>query len=65
MECPICKNRIGFNCGTCIDCGYNFSDDSFKFIRVDTEILQYIISPHILNELIDEHLKSYKRFNRS
>lgn len=26
MECPICKNKLGFNCGTCIECGYNYGN---------------------------------------
>ena len=34
MECPICKNRIGFNCGTCIECGYNYLSNKFDFIKV-------------------------------
>ena len=34
MECPICKNKLGFNCGTCIECGYNYLNGKFEHIRV-------------------------------
>lgn len=26
MECPICKNKVGFAFGTCIKCSYNNLD---------------------------------------
>ena len=43
MECPICKNTIGFNCGTCIECGYNYLKHDFEFIKVNVDVLEKII----------------------
>ena len=56
MECPICKNKYGFVCGTCIDCGYNHIDHEFEFIKVSTEVLKHIVSPEIFERLVAEHL---------
>lgn len=61
MECPICKNRMGFVCGTCIECGYNHDDHTYHFIEVSTEILEQIISPEMFWYLIAEHEESKKR----
>ena len=61
MECPICKNRIGFICGTCIECGYNHYDHTYNFITVRTEILEQIIPPEIFDYLVSEHEKFKKR----
>lgn len=30
--CPHCRNRTGFVFGTCIECGFNYLDQSFHFI---------------------------------
>lgn len=40
MECPICKNKLGFNCGTCIECGYNYLNGKFEHIRVYVDDLK-------------------------
>ena len=60
MECPICKNRIGFNCGTCIECGYNYLSNKFDFIKVYVSDLEKYLPEDICNLLVDEHEK-YKR----
>lgn len=58
MECPICKNMMGFVCGTCVECGYNHIDHTYHFIKVSTEILEQIVSPGIFEYLVYE----YERF---
>lgn len=60
MECPVCKNRIGFNCGTCIECGYNYLSNKFDFIKVYVSDLEKYLPEDICNSLIKEHEK-YKR----
>lgn len=62
-RCPICKNTMGFVCGTCIDCGYNQIDHTFHFIEVSTEVLEQIVSPAMFDFLVAEHEKSKKRTN--
>ena len=57
MECPICKNKIGFNCGTCIECGYNYLKHDFEFIKVNVDILENIVPENILEELLYQHQK--------
>ena len=61
MECPICKNKIGFVCGTCIDCGYNQLNHAYDFIEVSTEILEQIVSPEMFDYLVAEHERFKKR----
>lgn len=63
MECPICKNKLGFNCGTCIECGYNYLNGKFEHIRVYVDDLKNIVPLDILEELIEEHKKFKKRWN--
>lgn len=63
MECPICKNKLGFNCGTCIECGYNYLNGKFEHIRVYVDDLTNIVPLDILEELIEEHKKFKKRWN--
>lgn len=60
MECPICKNRIGFNCGTCIECGYNYLSNKFDFIKVYVSDLERYLPKDVCDSLVDEHEK-YKR----
>lgn len=57
MECPICKNKQGFACGTCIDCGYNHISNTYEFIEVRTDTLKQIVSPEVYNWLVAEHEK--------
>jgi hypothetical protein len=57
MECPICKNNRGFACGTCIECGYNYLDNTYHFIEVRTELLERLVSPEIFKYLVSEHNK--------
>lgn len=59
MECPICKNTLGFNCGTCIECGYNYLNGKFEHIRVYVDDLKNIVPLDILEELIEEHKRLY------
>lgn len=61
MECPICKNTIGFVCGTCIQCGYNHLSHKFDWIEVNTDILREIVPEHIFYALIMTHEKYNKR----
>lgn len=60
MECPICKNRIGFVCGTCIECGYNHIDHEYGFITVSTIILKNLVSPDMFEYLVEEHERCKK-----
>lgn len=57
MECPICKNKIGFNCGTCIECGYNYLSNNFEFIEVSVKVLAQLIPQNICDSLVKEHEK--------
>ena len=57
MECPICKNKYGFVCGTCIDCGYNSIDNEFEFIEIRTELLRQLVSPEMFELLVADHEK--------
>lgn len=62
MECPVCKNRIGFVCGTCIDCGFDQISNEFKWIKVNTKVLKAILSENedLYYRLLEEH-EHYKR----
>lgn len=57
--CPVCKNKVGFAFGTCIECGYNHLDDSFHFIKVhiddlpEGEYKERLIEKHWENVLKD------------
>jgi hypothetical protein len=55
MECPACKNKVGFVFGTCIHCGYNHYDNSYRWIEVDMEVLERYIPPYVLQSLIQRH----------
>ena len=61
MECPICKNTMGFAFGTCIECGYNYNDNTYHFIEVDTETLERIVSPEMFDYLVERHEKFKRR----
>ena len=61
MECPICKNTMGFACGTCVECGYNYHDNTFHVIRVDTKFLKSVVPPEIFDYLVAEHERCKKR----
>ena len=61
MECPVCKNTLGFACGTCIECGFNYIDKSYHFIEVRTEALKRLVSPEIFEYLVTEHEIMKKR----
>lgn len=60
MECPICKNKIGFAFGTCIECGYNQYTNEYDKITVYTEDLKPYVSEEVYNMLIKEHEKRIK-----
>ena len=55
MKCPICKNTMGFVCGTCIRCGYDQLDHKFKYIEVSVDVLEALLPEHVVDRLIDEH----------
>ena len=61
MECPICKNTRGFGCGTCIECGYNYLDNTYHFIEVRTELLKSLVSPEVFEYLVAEYNKWKKK----
>lgn len=61
MTCPICKNTMGFVCGTCCNCGYNYLDRTYHTIEVSTEILEQIVSPEMFEYLVAEHERFKKR----
>lgn len=61
MECPICKNKYGFVSGTCIECGYNYIDNTYHFIEVRTELLERLVSPEVFEYLVAEHDKWKKK----
>lgn len=58
MECPICKNKIGFAFGTCIECGYNHIKGEFSFINVYVSELEKYLPPEVCLSLIESHEKS-------
>lgn len=49
--CPKCNNKYGFAFGTCIDCGYNYLDKTFHWIKVYVKDLHSYSS----NSLINKH----------
>lgn len=64
MECPICKNKIGFAVGTCIQCGYNHLDHSYRTIEINTDILKSLVDEETFNWLLYEHERNYfDRYN--
>lgn len=65
MECPICLNRIGFACGTCIECGFNHLDNTFHRIEVDTEVLKHLVTPEVFAKLVYEHEENKTRTKSS
>lgn len=52
-ECPKCGNKMGFAMGTCIDCGYNYLDNKYSWIKVRVNQLPN----EIRYPLIDRHDK--------
>lgn len=55
MTCPICKNTMGFVCGTCIECGYNSIDHEFHTIQVNVRELKMLLPDEIIDWLIEDH----------
>lgn len=58
--CPICKNKVGFAFGTCIQCGYNHIEEKFSRIEVDMETLEILLDPYMLELLVNKHARKYK-----
>lgn len=58
MKCPICDNMIGFAFGTCVNCGYNYIDHEFKYIKVDTGILKELVPSSVFDFLVAQHEKA-------
>lgn len=63
MECPICKNKIGFVFGTCVECGYNHIDYTYHTIKVNTRVLKTLLSEETFYWLIDEHEKRVRKIS--
>lgn len=61
MTCPICKNRIGFVGGMCIECGYNHLTHKYDWIEVSTDVLREIVPEHIFYALVMTHKDMKKR----
>jgi hypothetical protein len=59
-ECPVCKNKIGFAFGTCIQCGYDHIEEKFSRIEVDMEILERLLDPYTVEYLVRSHENKYK-----
>ena len=59
-ECPVCKNKIGFAFGTCIQCGYDHIEEKFSRIEVDMETLEALLDPYMLDLLVNKHKRKYK-----
>jgi hypothetical protein len=59
-ECPVCKNKIGFAFGTCIQCGYDHIEEKFSRIEVDMETLEALLDPYTLDLLVNKHRRKYK-----
>lgn len=59
-ECPVCKNKIGFAFGTCIQCGYDHIEEKFSRIEVDMETLEALLDPYMLDLLVSKHERKYK-----
>lgn len=57
MTCPICKNTMGFVCGRCIECGYNYLTDEFEQIKVDVKLLEELLPLNVVDFLISEHCR--------
>lgn len=53
--CPVCDNKRGFVFGTCIECGFNYLDASFHYIKVDVDYLPQKLKA----ALIREHASRY------
>jgi hypothetical protein len=60
MECPACKNKVGFAFGTCIRCGYNHYDEKYDRIEVDMEVLERYIPTYVLHSLIERHKQRHQ-----
>jgi len=54
--CPICKNKCGFVCGMCIECGWNYLSSGFDKIEVyvgdlPPELRARLIGTHYNNKI--------------
>lgn len=58
MECSICKNKRGFVFGTCIECGYNYLDNTYHTIEVNTEALKCFVPPDVFDYFVKQHENS-------
>lgn len=61
MNCPICKNKMGFACGRCVECGFNYITGEFEVIKVNVKLLKTLLPQDIVYELIDEHEKAKRQ----
>ena len=53
MTCKKCGNKLGFVMGTCVQCGFNEIDNTYRHITVYVEDLPV----DLRYELIKEHNK--------
>ena len=49
--CPNCQNTMGFTFGTCIECGFNYINNKFEWVKVyvselPVELRDYLIYRH-------------------
>lgn len=65
-KCPVCDNRIGFAFGTCVDCGFNYLDGTFRFIKVDIDYLPMELREALVREHADMYdVKTYSKSRRN
>jgi hypothetical protein len=55
--CPHCQNKLGFVCGMCTDCGYNYITKEFNFVKVYVTDLPARDRAY----LVDKHRKATER----
>jgi predicted ATP-dependent serine protease len=60
IVCTICRNDQGFAFGTCIECGWNYLDNTFHWIEVQAEDLASLSESH-RDALIVMHLQRKHR----
>ena len=62
--CPMCDNKMGFAFGTCGECGWNYLDNTFHFIKVHTDDLPESIKHRLITEHGRKYNKNYKSYSK-
>jgi hypothetical protein len=57
VGCEKCGNRIGFVFGTCCNCGWNYLDKTWHYIKVNVNDLPMDLRYY----LIDKHESKYEK----